>query len=104
MLKLWLATVPAETYVPLAIGASVAAIAVLAYLLRYQPPLNDKELVDAWPQRLRLALRIVSAVYVLLAALLLIVALVVGGSGFILTAGLLVPLALGAFVSLWSST
>jgi hypothetical protein len=101
MLSLWLGVVSSGTYVPLAVGAFVGGTSVLVYLMNYQPS-NDKE-VATWPRRRQLALRIVAGVYLALACLLLVVALAVGEGGFVLTAGFLVALASGTFLSLWTS-
>lgn len=98
----WLAAVPAETYIPLAIGSGVAAIGVLVYISRYEPPATESDLARAWPRRRCLALKIVSGLYVALACLLLIVSLVLGGSGFVLAASLLVAVAVGMSLSLWA--
>jgi len=101
-LMFWQAAVPVETYVPLAVGSGVAAIGVLVYLLRYEPPATESDLVRAWPRRRRVALKIVSGLYVALACLLLIVSLVLGGRGFVMAASLLVALAVGMSLSLWA--
>lgn len=101
MLVRWTAEVAAETYVPMAVGAVIGGVGSLVYLLRYQPPAADKELTTAWPQRRRLALRLVSGVYVGVASLFLVAALVAGDRGFVVTGVLLVALALGALLILW---
>lgn len=100
-LRTVVATVPASTYVPLAVGAVIAGVGALAYLLRYDPPASDKDFTDKYPDWRQLALRIVSSLYLGLACLFLCVALVVGGGGFILTGALLVALALGVLFSVW---
>jgi predicted Co/Zn/Cd cation transporter (cation efflux family) len=101
--KLWLAAVTAGTYVPLVIGIVAGGVGTLVFLLRYQPPPDDAALVEAWPRDRRIALRLVSAVYVGIASLLLVVALVVGDRGFVVAGVLVVGLAAMTLLSLWGS-
>lgn len=100
---LFLATLTAGTYVPLVIGAVAGGVGTLVFLLRYQPPPEDAELVEAWPRDRRIALRLVSVVYVGLASLLLVVALVVGDRGFVVAGVLVVGLAAMTLLSLWGT-
>jgi hypothetical protein len=84
---------------PLAAGAFVGGAGVVIYLWNYRP--SGEEEVAAWPRRRQLALKIVAGVDLALACLLLVVALAAGGSGFVLTAGLLVAFAAGALLVVW---
>lgn len=101
MLRSSVAAVSAATYVPIAVGAVVAGVGVIAYLLTYGPPPDAKDEIARWPERQQLALRLVTAMFLALAVLLLLVALVLGGPGFVLTAALLVIVAAGALLSFW---
>jgi len=101
VLSQYLGAVSPGTYVPLAVGVFIGGAGVLVYLLNYQPSDENEIEIALWPQRRQLALRIVAAVDLTLACLLFLVALILGGDGFVLTAGLLVILALGACMSFW---
>ena len=101
MLNQWIGAVPASTYAPIAVGAVLAGTGVIGYLLTFKPPADAEDEIARWPQRQQLALRLVTGVYLALAVLLLIVSVILGGPGFVLTAVLLVVLAAGSVVGLW---
>ena len=102
MLTLCIARAAAGTYLPLAIGAAIAGVLNLAFLLRVEPTESNDSSNVLSPGRRQLAVRIVCSVYVLLALLSVVTAVVVGGIGAIVTAGLLLLLAVVALLRLWS--
>lgn len=89
------------TYLPLAVGALVAGVACLVVLSRSD--LSDSGATeDPPPGRRQLAFRIVTLVYVVLALCFMAASIIVGGTGFVVTAGILLFLSVAACVALWS--
>lgn len=103
MLKLSDLMVPASTYLPLAFGAVIAGGANLAFVSRVQLPKEESGLDSSlWIGRRQIAMRLICGTYVGLSGAFLIVAVVLGGTGFILTATLLVVLSVCALLLFWS--
>jgi hypothetical protein len=94
----------ASTYLPFVVGLVLGAIGCLVFIMRSQA-LSDDDRSDhaAFGGRRQLAMRLALSVDVVIAFIFLVVAVVLGDIGFIVTAGILMVCASAGLAVLWSA-
>jgi hypothetical protein len=95
------ASVDADTYVPILIGAAIGAIGSLVFILRRSVPVPEQEQRNSksFAAQRRIAVKSVTTIYALIAWGCLAAALALGDVGFIVTTGAIAVVAtLGLFI------